>query len=775
MVRQKTIVLNNYFSDADGDTLTFSVTSSVDGKVVTVIDNGVLTITPVVDANGDTSLKIIAADAFTSIQYGIQVTITPINDEPSFSISDEGYTLSENETQTILIASDVDIATNNDILRFTMDPEIPFVQFESPNIIISPEYGTVEPDNPHTFTSTVTLTDRAGAFVTQQLKITVHDSNQVPVITPISDVIPDSIILVPGTDLAIPLNQYIADLDGSDQLLPIEIYFGNISPETKIPSSDYTINSANILSVSLPDDLNAEHFGGTSPIQIILVVTDNQGGKVEHTIDITIQVEPEKHDYTPVFSPSDTEDYFEVPTLSSTLTALKVDFAANATFTQSVEYIEDVRGFVSDEANFDTFAGQKINFVPGGLNIVVNTDQNVCPCDVTLSYNNLNGIAEDDLVIWHYVNGVWEKLPTTLHDTDANTITGTTQSFSPFALGASISIESDNNNGSGSSNEWKTKPTFGKSWEVSSVQLVEDGFIFNDNVLDITDNWHTDFTKTSSIIGDTNTVSMKAYAPKGFKYVTLSLGVPQIGDKSHAETNIVVHLQRNYTNPVDYDITKIIHEQKESLLDENKTTASVSKSMCSSTDNTPNCYTFNIDFVIMAPLKDDVVAISAVDTKNRSITTYINDGVVFTGESLLDSATHQFMQKKTNQGPSETIHLTQQDRRYQIWEDQHGYLWTQNDYGTWFQMTYADESLRKDKSTTVMTRMHSDFAQLMQYENQRATLTWDASAIQSIPGEIFVYDYTNVNTSASKLDNMSGQLKIEEDKAQTILDIITDK
>ena len=96
------------------------------------------------------------------------------------------------------------------------------------------------------------------------------------------------------------------------------------------------------------------------------------------------------------------------------------------------------------------------------------------------------------------------------------------------------------------------------------------------------------------------------------------------------------------------------------MVNEDNTTASISKIKCQSTDSDEKCYEFSIDFTVMAPLHEEVVAISAMDDKRRQHVTYINEGVEFTGESLLDAHTAQLMQKKTNQGQAEIIELTQQ-------------------------------------------------------------------------------------------------------------------
>ena len=229
----------------------------------------------------------------------------------------------------------------------------------------------------------------------------------------------------------------------------------------------------------------------------------------------------------------------------------------------------------------------------------------------------------------------------------------------------------------GDSNEWKTKPTFGKHWNNQAVQLVDNGFVFNGIPLTITDNWHTDFDLTSSIIGEDNTVHIKGYATNGLKSVSLSLGVPEIGLKTDAESHIIVNVNRNYASPAGYDIADIVHEQKEGLVNEEMTRVSIDKVKCNISDTTERCFDVTISFVIMAPLSHEVLAINAVDKQRYSTTTYINEGVEFVGESLLAAATHELKQKHGNQNPFETVSLTQQDRRYQVWEDQYGYIWSQ--------------------------------------------------------------------------------------------------
>ena len=321
------------------------------------------------------------------------------------------------------------------------------------------------------------------------------------------------------------------------------------------------------------------------------------------------------------------------------------------------------------------------------------------------------------------------------------------------------------NKSSGGSNDWHKKPTFGIS-HLTYKQIVDNGFSFNGYSLTITDNWHADFHLTSSLIGETNTVKIKTYSADPLKWINLYLGVPRIGDVSDAESEIQLIVSRDYNNPVDYTIDEINHYQAEELVNVDDTTASLQKIKCQASDNDEKCYEFTINFTVMAPLHEEVIAISAMDDKRRQHVTYINEGVEFTGTSLLDAHTALLMQKKTNQGQAEIIVLTQQDRRYNVWEDQHGYLWTLNEYGTWTQITAAEFERHQDGASSVMTRQNSNFASLIEQERQKALLVFDSGDLISELDDYFAYDYSDVDSDMSKLEKYAYKLQLESERAQ---------
>ncbi|RNJ80620.1 MAG: hypothetical protein EB829_00050 [Nitrosopumilus sp. H8] len=145
-----------------------------------------------------------------------------------------------------------------------------------------------------------------------------------------------------------------------------------------------------------------------------------------------------------------------------------------------------------------------------------------------------------------------------------------------------------------------------------------------------------------------------------------------------------------------------------------------------------------------------------MDTDRRSTTTYINDGVGFEGEPLLPPLTHTIFSKKGNQHPVEITYLTQPDRRYNVWSDQHGFTWMTNSYGSWLQITHADFERLQDTHANVMTRSHSSFADIVMQEREKARQVFDAESIKSTVGESFSHD------APVKIDKLKDPIILEK-------------
>jgi hypothetical protein len=119
------INLSDYFADDDGDNLTYSVSHN-SSEVSAIIDNHVLTINPVLNYYGTSTLTITADDQFSPVASlhrsilnnrdtctdSFVLTINSVNDAPvinSFSPTDTTITLEQNEIQAFSVnASDVE-------------------------------------------------------------------------------------------------------------------------------------------------------------------------------------------------------------------------------------------------------------------------------------------------------------------------------------------------------------------------------------------------------------------------------------------------------------------------------------------------------------------------------------------------------------------------------------------------------------------------------------------------------------------------------------------
>ena len=291
---------------------------------------------------------------------------------------------------------------------------------------------------------------------------------------------------------------------------------------------------------------------------------------------------------------------------------------------------------------------------------------------------------------------------------------------------------------SGGDDDWKLNPTFGRAWDDNS-QLVTGGFSLNGRTYDVTDNFHVKTERAESPIGGDNTATMKAYAPMHLDTLILSLGIPELSRATDAEAEVHVRVQSNYDNPDEYDIVEILHVQDEPLIDEEATRAELIKADCNAATGAA-CHEISITFRVTAPLVHDVMSISAMDIDRRITTTYINDGLAFVGEPLLPARTAELQVKRGNQHAPETIYLTQEDRRYNVWHDQHGHAWLQNSFGSWHRLTQAEFERLADPTVSVMTRTHSGFADLVEYERSRAALVFDSSEIASEVGGSFSHE-----------------------------------
>lgn len=298
----------------------------------------------------------------------------------------------------------------------------------------------------------------------------------------------------------------------------------------------------------------------------------------------------------------------------------------------------------------------------------------------------------------------------------------------------SIAVTRQKSGGGDSDYAWKTKPTFGKEWDGNMI-LVENGFSFNEVKYQITDNWHTPFEAVIVKTGETNTVTMKMYAPYELKWVEFLFGVPEVGKANEAQSSVYIPISWE-TN--DIDTTNVRIDQKVNLIDEASINPVMSKVKCTDKDINSNCITITITPVFNESPKFDVMAIKAVDKKNRDTTTYLNEGVHVIGDSL--NAPDEMFVASADRDHKGLVHITQIDRWNNIWTTDDGYIYQMNNAGTFVLISEAPIA-NSDDTGEPRTRTHSDFAALKDGEAQKAQGVFNAEKYVSTLGPSFTHEY----------------------------------
>jgi hypothetical protein len=77
--------MDYYFGDYDGDTLTYSMKSSEELTVTVFQQNAYVVITPVLNYNGQQTLKLLATDGEYDVSVDVPVTVQPVDDTPAIT------------------------------------------------------------------------------------------------------------------------------------------------------------------------------------------------------------------------------------------------------------------------------------------------------------------------------------------------------------------------------------------------------------------------------------------------------------------------------------------------------------------------------------------------------------------------------------------------------------------------------------------------------------------------------------------------------------------
>ena len=158
-------------TDEDGDVLTYSIIG--DDALAFIIDssNGEITFkeAPDFETKSSYSITAVASDGVNEASQVITVTITNVNEAPTITSTTTAFTIAENQTaipDATITATDVDA---DDTLTFSVSGDV--LEIDANGVLsfaTAPNFETTT-----SVTATVTVTDAAGLFDTQEVTVTV--------------------------------------------------------------------------------------------------------------------------------------------------------------------------------------------------------------------------------------------------------------------------------------------------------------------------------------------------------------------------------------------------------------------------------------------------------------------------------------------------------------------------------------------------------------------------------------------------------------------------
>ena len=126
------------------------------------------------------------------------------------------------------------------------------------------------------------------------------------------------------------------------------------------------------------------------------------------------------------------------------------------------------------------------------------------------------------------------------------------------------------------------------------------------------------------------------------------------------------------------EIEDIKINQGTEIIDRESLIISHQKSKCLDADIEDNCDTTTMSAVFLEPLKDNVMAIKAIDFKLRGQTSYLNDGFDISGDSLNPLPTKMIPSTVKYEG---LIKVTQNEKYSKYWTSDDGRIFEMNSFG----------------------------------------------------------------------------------------------
>ena len=309
----------------------------------------------------------------------------------------------------------------------------------------------------------------------------------------------------------------------------------------------------------------------------------------------------------------------------------------------------------------------------------------------------------------------------------------------------------------GGGTEWDTRPTFGQSHQIHDQTIVENGFGLNGKSFPILDNHHSQFKEQIMAIGQKNSFEAKVYAVNNLQVQEFLFGIPNVGEAHLAELGVEIWYDK------DGEIKNINTVQKSNVVDKESIIAIHEKTKCQFSDIEEKCDSTNISMIFREPLRYEVMAIKAIDYKNRYQITYLNDGIDISGSSLNPMDTKMIPSTVKGEG---LIKVTQTEKYSPYWVTEDGRMFEKNESDSFKQLNITFDRIQD--SGTAYTREHSEFGRVIAYEQKRAVNVFDSSEFISELPEIFAYSFPESEERIT--EETIQEMKIQEHIAQKVLE-----
>ena len=304
-------------------------------------------------------------------------------------------------------------------------------------------------------------------------------------------------------------------------------------------------------------------------------------------------------------------------------------------------------------------------------------------------------------------------------------------------------------------NKHLTRPTFGLSHE-NNETIVEHGFRFNDQPFSINDNHHTPFLEQTINIGRVNSFEATTFSPETLRVQEFLFGIPNKGEAHLAELGIEVWFN------FDGEIKNVKTVQNSKIIDSGNISVIHEKTKCRASDFEKKCDITRVSVIFLDPLRDKVMAIKAIDYKNRYHITYLNEGFGIEGISLNSMPSVMIPSPAKFEG---LISVTQIEKYSPYWVAQDGRWFEQNAFGSFKQINHTFE--RFQDSGEPLTRLHSGFDKVLKYEKTRALNVFNATSLLTQLPDSFSHD---ISIGDRINDEMKGKMKEQEQIAQKFLE-----